>query len=891
MPEPLAVAFVEVRPEVDDFRSDLEQQVQASEAADIPIRSTVELEGIPEARREIEGLGRDLRSATSGGLQQQLQIEGLESATSEIDALADASGSLGTTLNDTATAASGVVDTANLLARSSRATRDILREEQQQLRATTLEEEKLVRVRSGRAIGLAGLRFAGIGLAAGTALFAGTRAVRELGEALAVTGDEAGTTEGRLRNLGSALLSGDIVGAFQALTDNTRTFSAAQLVLINQTPELADALRDLGEAGNIARSTAEALASLAEPPQFLQTALAREQAQGDIPGQIEALEQQLAFFKQAEDTARQIAQSAEQRNAILEPIFAAERRLKDQLADLRTGTTDTGARAGVSAAGASAADQLADELRNLNTEKEKLSRELPGADDAGTELADLRDRLESVNRKIEEETARVRSEQQRHVDEVNRSMRGDRAEHFEALEIAEVDRSELQALQRERAQLVAAIATKQVAADQLEGDKDRLRTVNEQIEAVQRELKEEQARHAEEMRAATLQRLRIDTLEAEVFGTPADERAALQAEAAAIEQQLANKNISADERERLLGQLRAINGRIEAAQRGLAAEAERHAREMEQAQADADQAFIDSLSDAQHDANRNRARIEASAQLTDDIRLSEELQAIFQRQIAAARKTIRDQKLKQDTIADLQDQLRDEEQNERSLRQQQRREQLDRREESLDLDIQLAAARDNRSAEIRAHQAKIEYLQERIRHTREGTNQRKRLRLEIAQERAEIKRLQEETKDAAEDQGASFDQLAADFLANLQGANANFASNVLPPGTQITRPAPTSEPEPVPRPPVRPAAARQAGDEVPSPFEQGRASGTRSQADVAQELRDARGAPQSQSQGAELIDLSRQTLRTLREIRTGLGHTEASNSRRLNRHSVEAGVD
>lgn len=891
MPEPLAVAFVEVRPEVDDFRSDLEQQVQASEAADIPIRSTVELEGIPEARREIEGLGRDLRSATSGGLQQQLQIEGLESATTEIDALADASGSLGTTLNDTATAASGVVDTANLLARSSRATRDILREEQQQLRATTLEEEKLVRVRSGRAVGVAGLRFAGIGLAAGAALFAGTRAVRELGDALAVTGDEAGTTEGRLRNLGAALLSGDIVGAFKALTDNTKTYNEQQLITINQTPELADALNELGEAGNIARSTAEALAGLAEPPQFLQTALAREQAQGDVSGQIEALEQQLAFFKEAEDIARQIAQSAEQRNTILEPIFAAERRLKDQLADLRSGTTDTGARTGVAATGASAADQLADELRNLNAEKEKLARELPGADDAGSELADLRDRLENVNRKIEEETARVRGEQQRHVDEVNRSMRGDRAEHFEALEIAEVDRSELQALQRERAQLVAAIATKQVAADQLEGDKDRLRTVNEQIEAVQRELKEEQSRHAEEMRAATLQRLRIDTLEAEVFGTPADERAALQAEAAAIEEQLANKNISANERERLLGQLRAINGRIEAAQQGLAAEAERHAREMEQRQAEADQAFIDSLSDAQRDANRNRARIEASAQLTDDIRLSEDLQAIFQRQIAAARKTIRDQRLKQSTIADLQDQLRDEEQNERSLRQQQRREQLDRREESLDLDIQLAAARDNRSAEIRAHQAKIEYLQERIRHTREGTNQRKRLRLEIAQERAEIKRLQEETKDAAEDQGASFDQLAADFLANLQGANANFASNVLPPGTQITRPAPTSEPEPVPRPPVRPAAARQAGDEVPSPFEQGRASGTRSQADVAQELRDARGAPQSQSQGAELIDLTRQTLRTLREIRTGLGHTEASNSRRLTRHSVEAGVD
>lgn len=57
----------------------------------------------------------------------------------------------------------------------------------------------------GRAMGLLGI-----------AAVAGYQAINQLQQSLRVTGAEAGTTEGRLRNVGAALLGGDVIGAFKA---------------------------------------------------------------------------------------------------------------------------------------------------------------------------------------------------------------------------------------------------------------------------------------------------------------------------------------------------------------------------------------------------------------------------------------------------------------------------------------------------------------------------------------------------------------------------------------------------------------------------------------------------------------------------------------------------
>lgn len=56
----------------------------------------------------------------------------------------------------------------------------------------------------------------GMGLV-GIAGIAGYQAIQQLRQGLQVTGAEAGTTEGRFRNLGASLLGGDVIGAFKAV--------------------------------------------------------------------------------------------------------------------------------------------------------------------------------------------------------------------------------------------------------------------------------------------------------------------------------------------------------------------------------------------------------------------------------------------------------------------------------------------------------------------------------------------------------------------------------------------------------------------------------------------------------------------------------------------------
>jgi hypothetical protein len=71
---------------------------------------------------------------------------------------------------------------------------------------------------AGRSGGLAGLLGAGARLGAvGFAATAAFQAVGELQQSLRVTGDEAFTAEGKLRNLGAELLGGNIIGGIKAL--------------------------------------------------------------------------------------------------------------------------------------------------------------------------------------------------------------------------------------------------------------------------------------------------------------------------------------------------------------------------------------------------------------------------------------------------------------------------------------------------------------------------------------------------------------------------------------------------------------------------------------------------------------------------------------------------
>ena len=53
-----------------------------------------------------------------------------------------------------------------------------------------------------------------------------------------MTGEEAETFTGRMRNMGAAILGGDVVGAFTAMTRETHNFTAAQAESISQMRRL-----------------------------------------------------------------------------------------------------------------------------------------------------------------------------------------------------------------------------------------------------------------------------------------------------------------------------------------------------------------------------------------------------------------------------------------------------------------------------------------------------------------------------------------------------------------------------------------------------------------------------------------------------------------------------
>jgi hypothetical protein len=820
--QPLAVAFVEVRPEVEDFRTNAEDQLRSDLADDaIPVRGEFQLGGLDRARADVDALAQqtqqavaDLASATTPDFAQGF-VAGAQEAISSAIELADTTETVNENLI-TAEAARRAFAAANAQAAvSETALAATTRAETRATIEATAADNELFRVRSRRASSVGPLRLAGIGLGAGVAIFTATQALRELSEELEVTGDEAGTTEGKLRNFGSNLLTGDLVGAFKGLTDETNTYSTAQLGAIATTEGLADALERMGEGADIARSQLESVERLTSVPQFLQTRVAGAQASGDSGAELAALQQAQTELEKQEKLVRQLGLDQTQLNIALEAIFRERKGIADQIESVTS----------------QARPDILKPLVEAVTDAE-----LTG--DTSAIIAALRDEATALNRAIN------------------------------AVDTNAEDR------QRFKEQLVQ---------------------VNQRIESIQDEIIAEEQRHKEAMLDKLLDVGVLEDLEAQVAG--GDGGAGRAARAAAIERTLARgtidgKKLTREEKEQLNEELISINEEIESEQDAIVAEQERHAAEMIRKQEESDRAFVQGLSNQTRGANRRQLVAQETARLSDDIRVSEELQRIYAGQIEAARKNIRDKELRDSTIAGLEEQLFAEERSERSLRQQQRTQALERREESLDLDVQLAAAQDNERKEIRAHEAKIRYLTERIRHTREGTNQRKALRVQIAQERAEIKRLQEEIKkENEEDEGGSFDQIAASFLTELQGFSATFGSNLLgqqlPQGTSTTQ-APTDffagQRE-------RPPQTSPTVFEVPSPFEAGRGSGTRSQADVAAELRDSRGAPVSQSQGNDLIAISRETNVLLRRIAQGVGHTEARASRKLADNSVETSQD
>jgi hypothetical protein len=929
--EPIAVAFVEVRPDTSEFRTNAERELSAGLDRDVEVRGRVELDGVTNARREIDSLRSGLSNIGEG---QQLQFQGLDEATRDAQLLtqqlqevsgvdvakpvtqfqqslaqlpstgafaaigADAHGAAEglTALGHAGEEAAGGVghsDAAVLEANAAlveagtsgqkfggvmkqagqaassgmQAAAAATREETAATRAATIEEERFIKVRSRRATAVGAFRFAGVGLLAGSAIFGATRALGELTQSLQVTGNEALTTGGRLRNLAANVLAGDFVGAVKAMTNQTRTFNHEQLEMIAGSFELEQALRAMGRGGDIAKSRIAELGHVLEEaqPQFLATQLAEARASGNEGAVVEVLKRQGLAIEEALEEAGHLRGN----------VKALNREIKTRR----------------------------DELVEVRAEIGRLEQEPPGAVRVTRGQVFRRSPLDNLREREEElvgqmnDFAKQRNETvpafnltkeaiadatRANKEAVDAAVRSTAEQTLQPLREAVTDatladdpEAIIRALNTEAVRLRAIIAAYEGSAEDRERFKNDLISVNRAKEATQEAIVAEAERHRQAMidnKLAPSEEAIIDAELRDASTIPARQARIAQAESILATGMINGKKISRDQRVALKNEIEAQNNAIESEQDAINAENQRHRDENQRKLDEADNAFLRDSALRQSTLRRRQAAAEDTPTPVDDISVSNALQLFYKNEIARARATLKDAAVLKETISQLRDAQLDEFLNERALRREARRNALERREEHLDINIELAQVNENRQAEIRARNARIAFLRERIESTRRGSIERRRLRLEIARERAAIRELKEEVDNNEE--RTEFKQMAFQFLTELRGFSSQLAGNVLTPGFTLGQQPGTSPRATPPRPkPI----LQPTGLGVASPFE-------RPDQTAAAALREGEGQPATAGQMGTLISTTRTTNRLLGDIKRGIGHPESKTSRDLARH-------
>ncbi len=175
-------------------------------------------------------------------------------------------------------------------------------------------------------------------------------------------------------------------------------------------------------------------------------------------------------------------------------------------------------------------------------------------------------------------------------------------------------------------------------------------------------------------------------------------------------------------------------------------------------------------------------RADATESLQDNVALENLRQANIQRRIVLARMII-DEKQRRDTLHALNVELVQSQIAEKQLnatiaknRQQRRAQAFDRAAESVDLDIQLAQTEKNRRAEISARQRRIALDQQRLRAVRGDIIATKRLRNDIAEQRAAIKELKRELQKRND----ALKEAEFLFLTTQSGFAGTLLSNLIP---------------------------------------------------------------------------------------------------------------
>lgn len=214
-------------------------------------------------------------------------------------------------------------------------------------------------------------------------------------------------------------------------------------------------------------------------------------------------------------------------------------------------------------------------------------------------------------------------------------------------------------------------------------------------------------------------------------------------------------------------------------------DAEKAAADAKKKRDAADQALLAAFGLAQGQDNLAVITASATKTLNDDIAAQVKLQTTLALEIAQAQK-INNLLLRRQTVQDLTTQLQQSRNTVKQLQDQQRQDAiqarqdaLNRQKESLQLDIDIAQTQKNKSKELKAHQALLAWLTERLKHYRRNTVQWKQLILEINQERAAIAELKKASQKRADDLRVAEFQ----FLQEQQGFTARLLGNLLPIGS------------------------------------------------------------------------------------------------------------
>lgn len=197
--------------------------------------------------------------------------------------------------------------------------------------------------------------------------------------------------------------------------------------------------------------------------------------------------------------------------------------------------------------------------------------------------------------------------------------------------------------------------------------------------------------------------------------------------------------------------------------------------------------------------------------------------------------------------------------------------------EGIQLDIEFANVSGNIAGEIRARQRLIAALKKQQSQVRRNSNEWKRLRNEIAAEQKAIEELRKQTSERND----KFAQLAFEFLQKQQGFAANLLGNLIPSAATSGLVGGFSVPVATPgatgtqgASPFQPLGSGPLGTRGAFPEGRPRAEidqGLGAEAAFAK----AEGAGPTRGQATVELDLLRQILRTLQEIRSGKAHPEA----------------